>query len=236
MMLNGVKKIVYDRNTYHYTGERWVDKNKKEVAPEIAAKLNEASPNTKLGDVKELESVASFVKGEWVSENGTKLEGDSLDKIIHGFRGLEEQESVVSDYKTKDVKIAEIEKDEIAHEYRKAVLDSEERTIILASLFKVRMDYGIEDKQTEVLTKIGRSYDEYLKAKKIEDNFTKEASTFLKSLLNKKQITITDTDVVYEGDKYFEGFESRAENKEAICADLSIEIVNKESFIANHKS
>ena len=110
--LNGVKKIVYDRNTYHYTGERWVDKNKKEVAPEIAAKLNEASPNTKLGDVKELESVASFVKGEWVSENGTKLEGDSLDKIIHGFRGLEEQESVVSDYKTKDVKIAEIEKDE----------------------------------------------------------------------------------------------------------------------------
>jgi hypothetical protein len=110
--LNGVKKIVYDRNTYHYTGERWVDKNKKEVAPEIAAKLNEASPNTKLGDIKELESVASFVKGEWVSENGTKLEGDSLDKIIHGFRGLEEQESVVSDYKTKDVKIAEIEKDE----------------------------------------------------------------------------------------------------------------------------
>lgn len=137
---------------------------------------------------------------------------------------------IVNSATSVNAKKSEIEKDEIAHEYRKAVLNSEERTIILASLFKVRMDYGIEDKQTEVLTKIGRSYDEYLKAKKIEDNFTKEASTFLKSLLDKKQITITDTDVVYEGDKYFEGFESRAENKEAICADLSIEIVNKESF------
>jgi len=127
-------------------------------------------------------------------------------------------------------KKSEIEKDEEVIKYRRGVLDSKDKTIILASLTGVRLDYELEDKQTEVLNKIGRTYDEYQKFKKIEDEFVKEASVFLKTALNKKQIDITESDVVYDGEKYFSGFESKANNKEAICADLAIEIVNKESF------
>jgi len=126
-------------------------------------------------------------------------------------------------------KFDEIEKDELVVNYRKGIAQSDSRTLILSSIMGIRNEYSLDDKRNELLTKVGRSFDEYKKFKKIEDGFVIEAEKDLKLWIAKKLATQKEDGIFCNGNTYFEG-EYAVKNSDELCAVISKKIVEEQKF------
>lgn len=84
-----VKSIQYGGQYYHYDGEKWVDRDRKEASQEVKDKLSVLSPSPKQNDKKYIGKNAKFDGEKWVDSEGNDIQAKDLENIILGFKQLE---------------------------------------------------------------------------------------------------------------------------------------------------